>query len=107
MNVGLQDAAGLGWRLADVLLGLAPDGALDDYAAERQPVGRDLLLTTQAQSALRQFTPDGIALRTLFEHSIATIPALSLALARKLSGLDVGYPADGHHLAGTRAPICP
>ncbi|MFI9387218.1 FAD-dependent oxidoreductase [Kutzneria sp. NPDC052558] len=108
MNVGIQDAANLAWRLADVVHGLAPDSVLDRYAAERRQVGLDLLLATQAQSALMStYTADGLALRALISEFIATIPEFSKVLAERLSGLSVKYALPGHSLAGSRAPDLP
>ncbi|HEX4222914.1 MAG TPA: FAD-dependent oxidoreductase [Pseudonocardiaceae bacterium] len=107
MNVGIQDAAGLGWRLADVIAGLAPDSSLDQYAAERRQVGVDLLLATRAQAALRSTEGDGLALRALMSELIATVPELSRALAERISGLHVKYDLPGHSLAGSRAPDLP
>ena len=46
MNTGIQDAVNLGWKLAQVLRGDAPDALLDTYEAERMPVARDLLRMT-------------------------------------------------------------
>jgi 2-polyprenyl-6-methoxyphenol hydroxylase and related FAD-dependent oxidoreductases len=38
MNVGIQDAFNLGWKLALVARGAAPDALLDTYERERRPV---------------------------------------------------------------------
>jgi len=46
MNTGIQDAWNLGWKLALVVRGAAPDALLDTYEAERWPVGRFLLRYT-------------------------------------------------------------
>jgi hypothetical protein len=46
MNTGLQDAANLAWKLAEVLDGRAGDALLDSYGAERLPVARALLRFT-------------------------------------------------------------
>jgi len=106
MNVGIQDAHALGWRLADVLQGLAPRGILDDYHDERHAVGEDLVRGTQAQTAiLAAFDADRQALRALLNQLIAEVPELSKALVERLSGLAVGYPsreADADHLVGRR-----
>ncbi len=110
MNVGIQDAANLGWRLASTALGTAPEGLLDGYHDERHPVGVDLLRATQAQTALlTDFSPDGRRLRELMSELISEVPALADDLARRLSGLKVRYPAppDAHPLVGTRAPDLP
>ncbi|OLT33201.1 monooxygenase [Actinomadura sp. CNU-125] len=106
LNVGLQDAANLGWRLAATVRG-ADARLLDGYHGERHPVGADLLLATRAQTALMTaFGSDGQALRTLFGRLIATVPDLSAELAHRLTGLGVAYPAGpgAHPLVGRRAP---
>ncbi|CAM4131926.1 FAD-dependent monooxygenase [Kibdelosporangium persicum] len=104
MNVGIQDAMNLGWKLAAVLNGSAPASLLDTYHAERHPVGVELLESTQAQTALIcSFTPDGLQLRSLMSRQIAQSPEFSRQLAEQISGLSVRYPAS-EPLAGTRAP---
>ncbi|HEX6358635.1 FAD-dependent oxidoreductase [Actinophytocola sp.] len=105
LNVGVQDAMNLGWRLAAVARGDADPALLDDYHDERHPVGEKLAEHTLAQSALiTATTPDGMALRSLLSTLIATVPEFSLTLARMLSALDVAYPSAGHPLTGTRVP---
>jgi 2-polyprenyl-6-methoxyphenol hydroxylase-like FAD-dependent oxidoreductase len=46
MNTGLQDAHNLAFKLADVLAGRRRDGWLDRYQAERRPVAKTLVGTT-------------------------------------------------------------
>jgi hypothetical protein len=46
MNTGLQDAHNLAFKLADVIHGRAGDGWLDRYEAERRPVAKVLVATT-------------------------------------------------------------
>ncbi|GAA3021179.1 FAD-dependent monooxygenase [Streptomyces fulvorobeus] len=108
MNVGIQDAHNLGWKLAATLHGWAPDHLLDTYHTERHPVGAQLMEHSRAQTALMTgFTPEGIALRSLFSGMIATQPALDKALSERLTALAVSYPApdpSAHPLTGTRAP---
>lgn len=107
MNVGIQDAMNLGWKLAATIGGRAPEGLLDSYHTERHPVGAALLTSTQAQTALMSaFTPDGQQLRALLSDLIAEQPGLARGLAERLSGLAVRYPADvgAHPLTGCRAP---
>ncbi|MDX3108261.1 FAD-dependent monooxygenase [Nonomuraea angiospora] len=111
LNVGVQDAMNLGWRLAAVVGGRAPEALLDGYHAERHPVGADLLESSKAQTALiAAFTPEGQALRTLLGKLIAAHPELSLDLAARLAALNVAYPpADpgAHPLTGVRVPDLP
>ncbi|WP_282086550.1 FAD-dependent monooxygenase [Streptomyces tendae] len=107
LNVGVQDAMNLGWKLAATVLGRAPEGLLDTYHAERYPVGADTVEHTQAQTSIMMgFSPQGSALRSLLGKLIAERPQFSEALAERLSGLSVRYPAaDGAHpLTGCRAP---
>ena len=104
LNVGVQDAMNLGWKLAAEVRGTAAPGLLDSYHAERHPVGLALAEHTLAQTALiGATTPEQRALRTLTNDLIATVPAFSEALANKLAALDVAYPVEGAHpLVGQR-----
>ncbi|GAA5066881.1 2-polyprenyl-6-methoxyphenol hydroxylase-like FAD-dependent oxidoreductase [Thermocatellispora tengchongensis] len=108
LNVGVQDAMNLGWRLAAVAQGRAPESLLDGYHAERHPVGAELMLNSKAQTALMTaFTPEGQALRALLGKLVAAHPSLSLDLASRLAALNVAYPpADpgAHPLTGARVP---
>ena len=56
LNIGVQDAVNLGWKLAQVVNGTSPESLLDTYHAERHPVGARVLHNTMAQVALG--TPD-------------------------------------------------
>ncbi|MFF1715163.1 FAD-dependent monooxygenase [Streptomyces sp. NPDC058268] len=108
MNVGIQDAANLAWKLAATLNDWAPDTLLDTYHAERHPVGVNLTDTSRAQVVLMTaFTPEGLALRGLLSQLITTLPELNDHLAAQVSSLAVTYtptvPADTQQLTGTRA----
>lgn len=93
MNVGIQDAMNLGWKLAAVVNGHAPDALLDSYHAERHPVGAALNRNTMAQTALLMaFEPDGLALRAAVSDML-TVPELNKALANDLSAFGIAYPA--------------
>lgn len=92
MNVGIQDAHNLGWKLAAVVTGRADETLLDTYHEERHPVGADLLEHTRAQTALMTaYSPEGQALRAVVSGLIATVPDMSRELAERLSGLDIAY----------------
>src|SRR5204863_3651711 len=52
LNIGVQDAVSLGWKLAQVVKRTSPDRLLDTYHAERHPVAARVLRTTMAQSSL-------------------------------------------------------
>jgi len=106
LNLGLQDAMNLGWKLAAVVQGRAPEELLDSYDAERRPWGDDVARHTMAQTALiTATTPEGLALRELLGGLVADFPEVSLRLARRLSAIDVAYPPDdpqAHPLTGSR-----
>ncbi|MFJ3712261.1 FAD-dependent monooxygenase [Streptomyces sp. NBC_01387] len=110
MNVGMQDAANLCWKLAAEHHGWAPAHLVDgpfDYTHERQPIAARLAANTLAQGVLMNtFTPGVEALRTLFSDLIARGGDTARELAGWLSGLDLAYPAPAgaHPLTGTRAP---
>lgn len=110
MNVGMQDAMNLGWKLAGVLKGHAPDSLLDSYHAERHPVGQALQHNTLAQTALlTRFDPHTLALRAAVSDMLAQ-PELNRKMASDLSGFGLRYPAPlassaGHAgWTGRRAP---
>src|SRR5438034_2043190 len=52
LNIGVQDAVNLGWKLAQVVRGTSPDSLFDSYQAERHPIGARVLQITMAQTAL-------------------------------------------------------
>jgi hypothetical protein len=106
LNVGLQDAMNLGWKLAAEVQGRSAPGLLDTYHIERHPVGEELVGHALAQTALMTaISPEGLELRELMNRLIRSQPEMSLALAQKLSGIDVEYPVAGRHrLVGARVP---
>jgi 2-polyprenyl-6-methoxyphenol hydroxylase-like FAD-dependent oxidoreductase len=52
MNTGMQDSYNLGWKLALVIKGTAPEALPDTYEAERLPVARHVLKETDANHRL-------------------------------------------------------
>ena len=54
LNIGVQDAVNLGWKLAQVVKRISPESLLDTYHTERHPVGARVLRNTMAQVALRR-----------------------------------------------------
>jgi 2-polyprenyl-6-methoxyphenol hydroxylase-like FAD-dependent oxidoreductase len=106
LNLGLQDATNLAWKLAAEIRGCAPSGLLDSYHAERYPVGVDVIDDSLAQCGLfANPSREGVALRDRFNAVLGAHPSLSRELAVRLSGLGIRYPApDGALLAGHRAP---
>ncbi|CAN5740227.1 monooxygenase [soil metagenome] len=107
MNFCLQDAFNLGWKLANVVQGFAPESTLDSYEAERMPVMRDLLESVKAQCALQfNFDADGVALKRHMAKHIVPLPDVQRRLVLELCGIDRAYPAEagGHALAGRPMP---
>jgi hypothetical protein len=104
LNIGVQDALNLGWKLAQVVKGRSPELLLDTYHGERHPVGARVLHNTSAQMALS--TPDERhdALREIFSQ-LLTAEEARLRIAGMISGLDVHYDlGEGHPLLGRRMP---
>ena len=92
MNVGIQDAMNLGWKLASVIRGTAPEELLDTYQRERWPVGKALQHDTLAQFSLfSRFDPPAYALRRML-NDILRVPEVNRKLSDQLSGFGVGYP---------------
>jgi 2-polyprenyl-6-methoxyphenol hydroxylase-like FAD-dependent oxidoreductase len=104
LNVGIQDAVNLGWKLAQVTNGTSPDSLLDTYHAERHPVAARVLHNTMAQVALGRADERHAALRDILTDLLA-MDAPRRHIAGMMSGLDVRYDlGDGHPLLGRRMP---
>ncbi|MFH8289701.1 FAD-dependent monooxygenase [Streptomyces sp. NPDC018059] len=105
MNVSIQDAVNLGWKLAAVVAGRALDGLLDTYHEERHPVGRRLLMNTQAQGMLFLSGDEMQPLRDVLSELIR-YDEVTRHLAGMVSGLDIRYDVDSgdHPLLGMRMP---
>ena len=104
LGLGIQDAVGLGWKLAQVVAGTAPDRLLDTHHAERHPVGARVLQLTLALTALQRADAAVRALvATLSDPLSGDEPRARLAA--RLVGLDVRYDlGEGHPLLGRRVP---
>jgi oxygenase len=105
LNVGLQDAANLGWKLAAQVAGWAPAGLLDTYHAERHPAGARVQSVVDAQAQLLLGGHETGALRSVLGE-LLDLGAARRHLAELLSGTDVRYDvgANGHPLVGARIP---
>ena len=104
LNIGVQDAVNLGWKLAQVVKGISPESLLDTYQAERHPIGARVLKLTMAQTALMR----GDARTKALHENMSEL--LKMDEPRKryagmMSGLDVRYDlGTGHPLLGRRMP---
>jgi 2-polyprenyl-6-methoxyphenol hydroxylase-like FAD-dependent oxidoreductase len=104
LNLGLQDALNLGWKLAAHLNGWAPAGLLDTYDSERHPVGERVMMQSLSQTALMAPGLEVAALRTLLGE-LFTIPDVAKHMAALLAGTDVRYDVgDDHPLSGWIVP---
>ncbi len=107
MNTGIQDAFNLGWKLAQVVQGGAPETLLDSYHAERHPVGKRALYTSDLilrgllvrSQPLRSF-------RDLAFRLFVPLPLVQRRLSYSLSGVGTRYtaPPDAGARAGERVP---
>src|SRR5580704_3990820 len=104
LNIGVQDAVNLGWKLAQVVHGTSPESLLDTYHAERHPVAARVLRNTMASVALRRPDDRTKALReTLVE--LLKLDQVRIQMAATSSGLDIRYDLyEGHPLLGRRMP---
>ena len=104
LNIGMQDAVNLGWKLAQVVNATSPESLLDTYHAERHPVAARVLHNTLAQVALLRTDDRTNALRGIMSE-LLQMDQPRRYLAGMLSGLDVHYDfGEGHPLLGRRMP---
>jgi 2-polyprenyl-6-methoxyphenol hydroxylase-like FAD-dependent oxidoreductase len=104
LNIGVQDAVNLGWKLAQVVKRTSPPSLLDSYHAERHPVAARALRKTLAAIALFRSDDRSEALRETMVELLG-MEAPRKHLAGLLSGLDVHYNlGEGHPLLGRRMP---
>jgi 2-polyprenyl-6-methoxyphenol hydroxylase-like FAD-dependent oxidoreductase len=104
LNIGVQDAVNLGWKLAQVVSGTSPETLLDTYQAERHPIGARVLKNTLAQTALGRGDERTNALR----ENVAELLQMDeprKRYAAMMCGLDIHYDfGPGHPLLGRRMP---
>jgi 2-polyprenyl-6-methoxyphenol hydroxylase-like FAD-dependent oxidoreductase len=104
LGLGVQDAVNLGWKLAQVINGTAPESLLDTYHDERHPVAARALKHTMAQTALQRQDERTKALADVVSD-LAMMDEPRKRLAGIVSGLDIHYDlGEGHPLLGRRMP---
>jgi 2-polyprenyl-6-methoxyphenol hydroxylase-like FAD-dependent oxidoreductase len=102
LNLGVQDAFNLGWKLAGAVAGWAPADLLDSYHAERHPVAARVLRNTRAQIALMGTDPGATALRELFTR-LMDFEDVNRYVTGMITAVDVRYDVgEGHELLGRR-----
>ncbi|MFH8286046.1 rifampin monooxygenase [Streptomyces antibioticus] len=106
LNLGVQDAFNLGWKLAAEVAGWAPPDLLDSYHAERHPVATAVLDNTRAQMELMSTAPGPQAVRRLLSE-LVEFEDVNRHLIEKITAIGVRYDfgddfGDGHELLGRR-----
>ncbi len=102
LNLGIQDAFNLGWKLAAEVNGWAPEGLLDSYHTERHPVAADVLDNTRAQSVLMSPEPGPQSVRRLVSE-LMDFEEVHRYLIEKITAIGVRYDfGEGHELLGRR-----
>jgi 2-polyprenyl-6-methoxyphenol hydroxylase-like FAD-dependent oxidoreductase len=104
LNIGVQDAVNLGWKLAQVVKNASPESLLDTYHNERHPVAARVLRNTMAQVALLRTDDRTSALRE-FMTELLGMDEPRKRFGAMMSGLDIHYDlGEGHPLLGRRMP---
>ena len=104
LNLGIQDAVNLGWKLAAQVSGWAPQPLLDTYESERRPVAADVLENTRAQAELLSPEPGPRAVRALVTELMA-FDEVNRHLVEKITAIGVRYDlGEGPDLLGRRMP---
>ncbi|MCP2262203.1 2-polyprenyl-6-methoxyphenol hydroxylase [Streptoalloteichus tenebrarius] len=102
LNLGVQDAFNLGWKLAAEINGWAPEGLLDSYETERRPVAADVLENTRAQMELMSTEPGARAVCRLVSE-LMDFEEVNRHLTEKIVAIGVRYDlGEGHDLLGRR-----
>ncbi|MHA6624283.1 FAD-dependent monooxygenase [Pseudonocardia sichuanensis] len=92
LNTGIGDAENLAWKLALAVRGLAADGLLDTYAAERRPAAADVLRRTTTNT--RALVAEGAVARWVRDHVLVRyldLPAVQRQATRAASQLGLSY----------------
>lgn len=104
LNIGVQDAVNLGWKLAQVVKKTSPESLLDTYHSERHPVAARVLRDSLAQVALLRTDDRTNALREIMSE-LLRLDEPRKRIAAMMSGLDIHYDlGEGHPLLGRRMP---
>lgn len=104
LSLGIQDAVDLGWKLALVVRGRAPEALIDTYHDDRHPAVATTLRHTLALGALQRRDDRTTVLADLVSE-LAGLDGSRRLLVARTSGLDVRVDlGDGHPLLGRRMP---
>jgi 3-(3-hydroxy-phenyl)propionate hydroxylase len=104
LNIGVQDAVNLGWKLAQVVKRISPESLLDTYHVERHPIAARVLRDTMAHVALQRTDERTKALGEIIAGFLK-LEAVRRQVAAEKAGLDIHYDlGEGHPLLGRRMP---
>ena len=104
LGLGVQDAVNLGWKLAQVAVGISPQSLLDTYQDERHPVVARVLRHTMALGALQR-RDDRVEALVEVVSELAGMDEPRRRLVGISTGLDIQYDfGEGHPLLGRRMP---
>lgn len=93
MNTGIMDAHNLGWKLALVASGRAPDALLESYGTERRPVADEVLKLTHALVHYGSMShPVKRRIRDIVVPALGRTTVIQHRAARRLSHVYVAYP---------------
>ena len=102
LNLGIQDAFNLGWKLAAAINGWAPETLLDSYHEERHPVAEAVLDNTRAQAEVMSSEPGPLAVRRLLSE-LMDFEEVNRYLVEKIIAIAIRYDfGEGHDLLGRR-----
>ena len=104
LNIGVQDAVNLGWKLAQVVKKISPEDLLDTYHAERHPIAARVLRDTMAHVALQRTDERTKAVGGILSE-LLELDAVRKYVTTRNAGLDIHYDlGEGHPLLGRRMP---
>ena len=93
LNTGIMEAHNLGWKLALVVAGRAPDALLDTYGAERRPVAEEVLRLTHALVHYGTLSdPVRRRVRDMVVPALGRTPLIQRRAARRMSQIYASYP---------------
>lgn len=104
LNLGIQDAVNLGWKLAAEVQGWAPVGLLDSYEVERRPQAERILRATDRATRAATSASAGV---TAVRRAVLA-KALSYRRVRKVAGETISGLRNGYVRRGRPAvaPRC-
>jgi 2-polyprenyl-6-methoxyphenol hydroxylase-like FAD-dependent oxidoreductase len=92
MNLGIQDAYNLAWKIALVLRGSSPKNILDSYNHERRPIGEEVIgLTDRATRMVALHNPVLNAIRNTLVPIVTRVSSLQEKMTNTLAQVEFHY----------------